>query len=105
MDVYPIEFDDLRGKAEAGMVMGAGFPDKYAPTHRAQNAGFPKKRKSMDLVSLRNTPALPVASSQMSRLFRPRGTRRGVMCLSAVDRDAVSEGEDREAWAALRKAE
>ena len=86
------------------MLMGAGFPDEFAPELRMQNAALTKRGKTMVLASLGNTSAFPTVSANIRRLFGPCGYVSRQDVLIAQYMDTVPEVEDFEAWAAYRKA-
>ena len=99
------EFDVLRGNAEARLLTGSGFPDKYFSILRVRTAGLTKNGESLASASDRIALAFREASSRMRRLFGPRGNAARQCVLSAADSDAVSKGEDFAAWVAYRKAQ
>ena len=103
MDVSLTEFDVSR-EEEARVVIGGGFPDGCVSIRCAQNAARSKNERPPVLASRHNTLAPPEVSSQMRRLFGPRGNaaRRGV--LLAADSDTASGEEDFTALVAYRKA-
>ena len=86
------------------MSMGSAFPDEFASAMCIQSAALSQNEETLVLASLGNSPASPQVSSQMRRLFGPRGfaSRRDV--LVARDMDTASGEEDFEAWMALREA-
>ena len=47
MDVYLLEFDVLREKAQAQMATGGGFPGEFASAHCMQNAALPENGKCL----------------------------------------------------------
>ena len=101
---YLLEFDMLRQKAEALMLMGHGFPDEFVSVPLTQNVALPKNEKILVLASLRDALVFSEVPAQMHRLFGPRGRASRQDVLVAADIDAVSEEEEFEAWTAYRKA-
>ena len=75
MDVYLMEFDVLRARAEARMATGSGFPDEFAPIRCMRNAGISKNGKSLVSASIQYATALPAAANQM----RPRCAARCII--------------------------
>ena len=104
MDTYLMEFDMLRQKAEARMLMGSGSPDEFAPVLFVQNAALTKNEKTLALASSGNTLAFESVSAQMRRLFGPCDYASRQDVLAAADMDTVPEDEDFEARMAYRKA-
>ena len=105
IDTCIMEFERLRQKAEARMLMGFGLPDEFASILRMQNAGLSKNEKTMVLASLRNTAASPNASPQVRRVFGPCGYASRQDVFAAQDMDTASEEGDFEAWIPFRRAE
>ena len=70
-DTSLLEFDLLRQKAEARMLMCSGFPDEFVSVLRMQSAALSENEKTSVLASLHKTPAFPAVSAQMRRLFGP----------------------------------
>ena len=68
-----MEFDMLRGEAEARMVTNSGFPGEFASAPCMRTAALSEHDKSLDVASFRITLASTEASSQMRRLSGPRG--------------------------------
>ena len=103
-DTYIMEFEMLRRKAEARMVMGFGYRDEFAAVLCMQHAGQTKDEKIMALARFGNTLASPQAPPHVRRPFGPCGyaTRQDVVGPQGMG--AASEKEDFEAWAAYRKA-
>ena len=99
MNVYSIEFDVLRDRAEARMAPGSGFQDVFASVICMQDAALSKNGKPLALAGIQDTLAFPVVANQMRRLFGPRGNA------ARQDLDTVSEEADFGAWVAYRKAE
>ena len=52
-----MEFDMLRQKAEARMLVGSGSSDEFVSVMCMQNADPPKNEHTLELASLRNTLA------------------------------------------------
>ena len=72
MNVYSIEFDVLRDKADGKMVMGNGFKDEFVSIFCMQNTPLSENGKSLALARIQRTPAFPLATKQMRRLLGPR---------------------------------
>ena len=104
MGAYSMEFDILRLKAGARMLMGSGFPDESACVSRMRNAALTRNEETSVSASLHETLALPEVSAQMRRLSRTYGCASRQDVLISADVDAVSEEKDFEAWMACRKA-
>ena len=56
---YPSEFDVLRRKAEARLVMGRAFPDAFASNLRMESAALSKREKSLLLASVHGVVGFP----------------------------------------------
>ena len=89
-DVYVMEFDVLREKAEARMATGGGFPDEFVSIGCAQNAPAPEREKSLAVASFGSTLACPAMANHMRRLFGPRGSAARQDVLSAAEFDTDS---------------
>ena len=94
MGTYLMEFDTLRRKAEARVLMESGFPEEFVSAFCAQNATLSKNEKTLVLASLRNTLAFPEVSAQMRRLSGPRGFASRQDVPAAADMDAATEEGD-----------
>ena len=69
MDATLMKFAKLSQKAEAGMLMGSGFPDECVPVLCMQNAALAKNEKTWVLASRGHT--LAFQSGKINR-FRPK---------------------------------
>ena len=94
MDTYPEEFDMLRKKAAARMLMGSGLPGGFVPSAGMRNAALTKNEKTLVLASLQDTLAFPEVSAQMRRVFGPRGYGSRQDVLESAEMGTVSEEED-----------
>ena len=104
MGTYLLEFDMLRRKAEARMLIGSGFPDECVSALRTQNASLSENEKTLAPASFLNALSFAGVSAQMCRLFGPRGYASRQDVHVAAEIDTASEEEGFEARIAYRKA-
>ena len=104
MDVYLLEFDILRQKAESRMSMGAGFPDEYVSVLCLQNANLSKNERQLVMARVGSAFNFTTVTAQMRRLFGNVGSTANQDALVMEDAISESEEDDAEILAAYRKA-
>ena len=94
MERYLPEFDGLRRKEEARVIMGGAFPDASVSILRMQNAALSRNGKSLSLASVQRSLDFPTVAKQMRPLCEPRGGSARQAVLAATDSEMESEEED-----------
>ena len=98
------EFDPLRRKAKSRMQTGAIFREQFISISRMNNAGLPRKGKSLALASSRKSLKFEDVSANTRRVFGSRGGKGCQDALLTEEADGLLESDkDLEGWMAYRK--
>ena len=72
-DEFIAEFDLVQRKAESKMETGAGFPEQFISTLSMDNAGLPRKEKSLVMASNHKSLESGEVAANMRRSLGSRG--------------------------------
>ena len=104
-EVFLLEFDVLRRRAESRAATGGGFPGEFVPAQRMKNASLSKNEISLVSASILCEMVFAAAARQMHQLFGSFGSVARQDVSVAVDVDVSSVGEsEHAAWLAYRQA-